>query len=173
MKLSLLRHGEPVGGRIYRGNQNDPLTSKGWQQMLDATHNQSWGFIASSPLLRCQEFAKHLSSQQKIPLSVVNNFSELKFGDWQGLSADSIGQDLVDNFKRDPIKYPPPNAEYLYDFQQRVLSAFKTISTQKKNTLIIAHAGVIRVIKSHLLNLPIEKMFTIEVMSASCENFEI
>jgi len=27
MKLSLLRHGEPIGGRIYRGNQDDPLTA--------------------------------------------------------------------------------------------------------------------------------------------------
>jgi alpha-ribazole phosphatase/probable phosphoglycerate mutase len=42
-----------------------------------------------------------------------------------------------------------------------------------QSVLIIAHAGVIRVIKSHLLNLPIEKMFTIEIMSGSCERFEL
>ena len=85
-----------------------------------------------------------------------------------------IGQDLVDAFKLSPIENKPPNAEDLYDFQHRVLNAFKIITAKKSNSaLIIAHAGVIRVIKSYLLNLPIEKMFTIDVLSASCEEFEI
>ncbi len=174
MKLSLLRHGESLGGRIYRGNQDDLLTEKGWQQMLDATQHQSWDLILSSPLIRCQAFAQHLHEQQKTPLEIIKHFSELGFGDWQGLSSAAIGQNLVDNFKQDPIKNPPPNAENLYDFQHRVLTAFNTIiAKQPQSMLIVAHAGVIRVIKSHLLNLPIEKMFTIEVLSASCENFEI
>ena len=174
MKLSLLRHGESVGGRIYRGNQDDPLTDHGWQQMHSATQHQSWDLIASSPLQRCQAFAQYLHAQQNSSLEIVDHFSELGFGDWQGLSSKSIGQELVDNFKKDPVKNPPPNAENLYDFQHRILTAFDLIIDKHcKSILIIAHAGVIRVIKSHLLNLPIEKMFTIEVISASCENFEI
>lgn len=174
MKLSLLRHGESVGGRIYRGNQDDPLTDKGWQQMLDSTQDQSWELIATSPLSRCHAFANHLQTQLQTPLITLDGFSELGFGDWQGLSSQAIGQDLVDTFKQDPVNNQPPNAENLYDFQYRVLAAFNTIITkQPQSVLIVAHAGVIRVIKSHLLNLPIEKMFTIEVMTASCENFEI
>jgi alpha-ribazole phosphatase/probable phosphoglycerate mutase len=174
MKLSLLRHGESVGGRIYRGNQDDPLTEKGWQQMLDASKNQSWDLIFTSPLLRCQSFAQYLHQQQKSPLEIVDNFSELGFGDWQSQSSAQIGQDLVDAFKLNPIENKPPNAEDLYDFQHRVLNAFKIITAKNsKSVLIIAHAGVIRVIKSYLLNLPIEKMFTIDVLSASCEEFEI
>jgi len=32
-----MRHGEPVGGRAYRGHSiDDPLSEKGWQQMWDA-----------------------------------------------------------------------------------------------------------------------------------------
>ncbi len=174
MILDLLRHGEPQGGRLYRGNQDDALTDKGWQQMLDSTQNKTWDLIVTSPLIRCQAFAKHLSVQQQSQLEIINQFEELGFGDWQGLSATDIGQDLVDSFKKDPINNQPPNAENLYEFQQRVLNAFNDITSRDIDSLlIVAHAGVIRVIKSHLLNLPIEKMFTIEVMSASCENFEI
>jgi alpha-ribazole phosphatase/probable phosphoglycerate mutase len=174
MKLSLLRHGESVGGQIYRGNQDDPLTDKGWQQMINSTQNQSWDFIASSPLLRCKDFAEHLKITQKAQLSIIDNFSELGFGDWQGLSSGDIDQKLVDEFKRNPIKNKPPNAENLYDFQHRVLSSFNTIINNKsKSILIIAHAGVIRIIKSHLLNLPIEKMFIMKILNASCENFEL
>jgi broad specificity phosphatase PhoE len=135
MKLSLLRHGEPVGGRIYRGNQDDPLTEKGWQQMLDASRNQSWDLIVTSPLLRCKSFARYLHQQQQSPLEIVDNFTELGFGDWQSQNSTQIGQDLVDAFKLNPIENKPPNAENLYDFQYRVLNAFKIITS--KNSIFL------------------------------------
>jgi len=28
--IDLLRHGEPVGGKRYRGQIDDPLSEKGW-----------------------------------------------------------------------------------------------------------------------------------------------
>ena len=43
----------------------------------------------------------------------------------------------------------------------------------RNKLLIIAHAGVIRIIKSYILKLPIEKMFTMNIKSGSCEQFEI
>ncbi len=176
MILDLLRHGEPEGGRLYRGNQDDALTEKGWQQMLDSTQNKTWDFIATSPLVRCANFAKHLSDTQHTPYQIFNELEELGFGDWQGKSTSEIGQDIVDQFKANPVTNRPPNAEKLVDFQTRVLSVLKPIIQNKQqyqSVLIIAHAGVIRVIKSYLDRSPIEKMFTIEVISGSCERIEI
>jgi len=37
--LDLMRHGEPVGGRRYRGQMDDPLSEKGWAQMRNAVGN--------------------------------------------------------------------------------------------------------------------------------------
>ncbi|MHB1590203.1 MAG: histidine phosphatase family protein [Sulfuricella sp.] len=34
--IDLIRHGEPVGGRRYRGRTDDPLSEKGWNQMWTA-----------------------------------------------------------------------------------------------------------------------------------------
>jgi broad specificity phosphatase PhoE len=45
MTLDLLRHGEPEGGRLYRGNLLDnPLSEKGWQQMQASVNGivRSW-----------------------------------------------------------------------------------------------------------------------------------
>jgi len=176
MILDLLRHGESQGGRLYRGNQDDALTEKGWQQMLDSTQNKTWDFIATSPLIRCADFAKHLSTTQNTPYQIFNDLEELGFGDWQGRSASEIGQAIVDQFKVDPIPNRPPNAEYLHDFQTRVLSVFESIiqnKQQHQSVLIIAHAGVIRIIKLYLSQSPIKNMFTIEVISGSCERFEV
>ena len=106
---------------------------------------------------------------------MFDDFIELGFGEWQGKNTKEIGQNTVDRFKSDPLNNKPKSAENLFNFQKRVISRFEKILTlhKGKNILIIAHAGVIRVIKSHLLSLDIEKMFTIEVKSASCERFEI
>ena len=176
MILDLLRHGEPQGGRLYRGNQDDALTEKGWQQMLDSTQNKTWDFIATSPLIRCADFAKHLSTTQHIPCQIFDDLEELVFGDWQGRSTSEIGQVVVDQFKADPIANRPPNAEYLHDFEVRVLLVFEPIiqnEQQHKSVLIVAHAGVIRIIKSYLSQSTIKNMFTIEVISGSCERFEV
>ncbi len=175
MIVELLRHGEPKGGRLYRGNQDDALTDKGWAQMHASTEGKNWDFIATSPLIRCFDFAKYLSDTDGTPFEVFNDFEEIGFGDWQGRSTKDIGQGVVDAFKADPINHQPKNAENLHDFQARVLSAFEQITQQKSNNcvLIVAHAGVIRVIKSHLLHQPIENMFTMNVISGSCERFEI
>lgn len=175
MIVDLIRHGEPIGGRLYRGNQDDALTQRGWRQMLDVTQNKKWDFIASSPLIRCCEFAKYLSHTQHIPHQIFNDFAELGFGDWQGRSAEDIGIKTVAQFKTNPIAYPPPNAENLYNFQTRVLTSLQNISShhRHKSVLIIAHAGVIRVIKSHFLNLPIEQMFKMKILPAAYERFEI
>ncbi|SMN13828.1 Alpha-ribazole-5'-phosphate phosphatase [Bathymodiolus heckerae thiotrophic gill symbiont] len=176
MTLDLLRHGEPEGGRLYRGNLlDDSLTKKGWQQMQVSTDGKYWDFIATSPMLRCHAFAQHLSQTLHIEMQVFESLKEIGFGDWQGRNVEEIGQQKVNQFKQNPVDNRPSGAEDLYAFQDRVLDTFMRITQEKtsQSVLIIAHAGVIRVIKSYLLNLPIEKMFTIEVASASCESFEI
>lgn len=177
MIVYLLRHGTPVGGRMYRGNLfDDPLTEEGWDQMKSSLSNLSFDAIATSPMKRCSEFADYISKKSKIPYSIIEDFKEIGFGDWQGKTSHQIGEEVVERFKNDPINNPINNAENLYDFQSRVIKNYLEILDNldpKNKLLIIAHAGVIRVIKSYILKLPIEKMFTMNIKSGSCEPFEI
>ena len=49
MIVHLLRHGTPVGGRMYRGNLfDDPLTKEGWDQMKSSVADLSFDNIATS-----------------------------------------------------------------------------------------------------------------------------
>jgi alpha-ribazole phosphatase/probable phosphoglycerate mutase len=177
MIVYLLRHGTPVGGRMYRGNLfDDPLTEEGWDQMKSSVTNLSFDTIATSPMKRCSEFADYISKKSKIPYSIIEDFKEIGFGDWQGKTSHQIGEEVVERFKNDPINNPVNNAENLYDFQKRVIKNYLEILDNlnpQNKLLIIAHAGVIRVIKSYILKLPIEKMFTMNIKSGSCEPFEI
>ena len=177
MIIYLLRHGTPIGGRLYRGNLvNDPLSEEGWTQMNSSLKNLSFDTIATSPMKRCSEFADYISKKSKIPYSIIEDFKEIGFGDWQGKTSHQIGEEVVERYKNDPINNPINNAENLYDFQNRVMKNYLEILDKldpRNKLLIIAHAGVIRVIKSYILKLPIEKMFTINIKSGSCEPFEI
>ena len=177
MYVYLLRHGEPFGGSKYRGSLiDDPLSERGWYQMLESTKKLNFDMVFSSPMKRCSEFADYISKKSKIPCSIIEDFKEIGFGDWQGKTSHQIGEEIVERFKNDPINNPVNNAENLYDFQSRVIKNYLEILDKlnpQNKLLIIAHAGVIRVIKSYILKLPIEKMFTMNIKSGSCELFEI
>ena len=68
--IDLLRHGEPVGGRRYRGQIDDPLSDTGWQQMRAAlADRRDWDIIYTSPLRRCAEFAGELAARHGLPLA--------------------------------------------------------------------------------------------------------
>ena len=89
--LDLIRHGEPVGGRKYRGQIDDPLSEKGWAQMQAAVGNYvAWSRVISSPLLRCRAYAEALAAQHNLPLTFEARFKEVGFGVWEGKTAAEI-----------------------------------------------------------------------------------
>ena len=123
-----MRHGEPRGGRRYRGQVDDPLSEKGWQQMHSAVaQGCQWDCIITSPLSRCIEFAKVLANQYTIPLEVDDRLKEIGFGEWEGKTASELTQndpDILKRFYSDPIKHRPHKAELLSDFQGRVVGSW-------------------------------------------------
>ena len=67
--IDLIRHGEPVGGRKYRGQIDDPLSDKGWAQMREAVgDHRPWDVIISSSLSRCLDFARELGQRSWIAM---------------------------------------------------------------------------------------------------------
>ncbi|MFO8155736.1 MAG: histidine phosphatase family protein, partial [Thiohalospira sp.] len=88
--VDLLRHGEPEGGRRYRGQSDDPLSATGWQQMQAAVAGATpWQRVISSPLSRCRVFAETLAAERGLPLEVEADFREIGFGEWEGQSPEA------------------------------------------------------------------------------------
>lgn len=157
--FDLIRHGEPAGGHKYRGHRDDPLSELGWQQMRDAIHAADrWDHILSSPLLRCREFASELADRTGTPMTVVEGFKEICFGDWEGKTREQVEQEYGDhqaNFWRDAENHAPPNAETIQDFHQRIGAAWQQWSRQfaGQKVLLVCHGGVIRMVLGHVLGL--------------------
>ena len=166
-QIDIIRHGEPVGGRRYRGHGvNDPLTEKGWQQMWGAVADCSdWQHIASSPLSRCLDFAQQLSKKLRIGYSVDDRLKEIGFGTWEGLTPDEIIANDIDalkQFYKDPIRNRPEGAEPLETFSSRVGDAYEDISRKHVNekVLIVGHAGVIRAITANILGMDLNHVYS-------------
>ena len=165
--IDIIRHGEPVGGRRYRGHGiDDALSPKGWQQMWDSVpQNAPWQHIISSPLTRCHEFSQALAESLNINFSIDDNLKEIGFGVWEGCSPDEIkktNSDALDRFLQDPVNNRPEGAEPLDVFSQRVNLAYQNIieKHQGQHVLIVAHAGVIRAITSRVLGMSLDNVYS-------------
>ena len=166
-KIDVIRHGEPEGGRRYRGyGVNDPLTEKGWQQMWGSMPEQiPWDMIVSSPLARCLDFGQALAEKAGIECLVEDNMKEIGFGVWEGLTPEEILADdseALNHFYKDPVNNRPDGAEGLEIFSKRVWDAYQTIAVEHKDkhTLVIGHAGVARAIAANVLQMSLDDVYS-------------
>jgi len=176
--IDFIRHGEPEGGRLYRGAAiDDPLSEKGWRQMWQAVgESRAWDQLVSSPLQRCHAFALALGKKHGLPVSVEQDFREVGFGSWEGRSPVDIQQQAPGEyaaFYADPVNNRPPGAEDLLDFGRRVAGAMeRTASTHAgKRVLVVAHAGVIRATLGHVLQAPPAAWYRVKVDNAGFSRF--
>jgi broad specificity phosphatase PhoE len=156
--IDFLRHGEPVGGRRYRGDGvDDPLSEKGWDQMWRSVGGFSgWDHILSSPMQRCRAFAEALSDKHGIALSVEPDLREIGMGAWEGRSPLDIRREdpgAYAAFYRDPVNARPAGCEPLDRFGRRVARVYERMLEQfrGRHVLAVAHAGVIRAAVGHVL----------------------
>ncbi|ORU91156.1 MAG: hypothetical protein A6F72_01220 [Cycloclasticus sp. symbiont of Poecilosclerida sp. N] len=170
LTIDLLRHGEVAGGLKLRGNVDDPLSDKGWQQMRHVIRGESlpWKQIITSPLQRCALFAEELSLRTVTPLTTHSGFKEISFGDWEGQFVSTLyenhPQDMQD-FWNNPEQITPPNGEPYVLFERRIREAWQQLieNNDAENILLVAHGGVIRAIFKIILGLPIQSFFSIDV----------
>lgn len=177
--VDLIRHGEPEGGRKYRGHLDDPLSEKGWQQMWAAVGDFSgWQHIVTSPLLRCAAFADALGSRLGVPVVHDARLKEGAAGEWEGKRHADICADhplRLFEFKRDPIAHAPTGAEPAIEVHARVGEAWRDIlgRHQGEHVLVVAHAGVIRMLLSHALGLPVGNAYRINVGNAALSRIRV
>ena len=168
--VDLIRHGEPLGGPMVRGNGCDhPLGELGWRQMRAAVDRCApWDQILSSPLARCREFAAEVACRNGLPLAVEPELREIGMGAWEGRRKADIAAEEPDDwsaFLRDPVAHRPPGGEGLEALRRRVGLAYdrQIASYPGRHLLIVCHAGVSRAIVGHLLDADDERWYRIRI----------
>lgn len=171
--IDLLRHGETLAGSVYLGRSDAPLSERGYRQMTEALLNApQYHAVVSSPLRRCAAFAENYAHRNGLPLHYDARFQEMDFGAWDGRSAAEIAAadpGALENFWRDPVACPPPQAEPLLSFQARVLAAWQELPARypSQNVLLVTHGGVMRIILCYVQQRPLAELLSMAVPHAA------
>ncbi|CAA0101968.1 Adenosylcobalamin/alpha-ribazole phosphatase [Halioglobus japonicus] len=177
--VDLLRHGACEGGEIYRGSTDVVLSAQGWQQMEQATMQAApWQRVVTSPLIRCRAFAEQCATRLDIPLRVDAGLREMDFGEWEGrLLKDVWHSDkaTVSAFYEDPEAVAPPGGEPTLLAQQRMVEAWHTLMGEcaGQHLLLVCHGGVIRLLLSHLLRMPLSAIARLHIPYASISRVQV
>ncbi|HEY2664731.1 MAG TPA: histidine phosphatase family protein [Candidatus Binataceae bacterium] len=156
--LVLVRHGETVGESSirYHGRTDVALSELGRAQMhaaAGAVRSFRFEHLFSSPLKRAHEGARIIGGVDTV--ECVEEFGEIDFGLFEGLTSDEIRKRYPQEFARwnsDRLlpHYAYPGGERRSDFRARIqrgvnrmLSAWNP-DKSGGNALLVAHRGVIR-----------------------------
>ena len=177
--IDFIRHGEPEGGKRYRGQIDDPLSATGWQQMWDAVGTDApWQQIVTSPLSRCHAFAAALAERHALPLAVDARLMEIGFGVWEGRTAEQLRAEdpqQIARFYHDPVNARPAAAEPLESFRARVAEGFHALANTYagQRVLVVCHAGVMRAVIAQVLSAPLEAIYRIDVAYAAITRIKL
>ncbi|MCG2770694.1 MAG: alpha-ribazole phosphatase [Desulfobacterales bacterium] len=171
-RVYLVRHGQVADGHTdrYHGNNDIGLSPNGVRQLEELAAQLTdvdLAGIYASDLTRALTGAAIISRGREVPLQIIPEFREIHFGAWEGLSFTEIAErypaELEARF-RDLISFRIPGGESLLDLSSRVLPRLGEIIARhlEEALIIVAHAGVNRVILSQALGLPLDHLFRLD-----------
>ncbi|MDD3343007.1 MAG: alpha-ribazole phosphatase [Sulfurospirillaceae bacterium] len=170
-KIYLIRHGHinTGGEKRYLGVTDIPLDDLGIEQaksLKSYFHPIPIDAVFTSPLQRCLKTSAILCDGKNLVSEVVENFSEINMGDWENRSIATIKSLYPEAYEqrgKDLEHFTPPHGESFKMLSQRVIKAFNAIVLKYSGTIVIvAHAGVNRMLLTQLLGKSINDMFSIE-----------
>ena len=171
-RLYLLRHGQVADGHTnrYHGNNDIELSPLGVKQLEQAgaqLQDVELAGVYASDLTRAVQGAEIICRGRKIKPRTLPEFREIHFGVWEGLSFQEImeqyPEDLQARFKDLP-NFRIPGGESLMDLKARALPALQELieSHYEQAFLLVAHAGINRVILSEALGLNLQNLFRLD-----------
>jgi len=161
------------------GRLEIPLNRKGISQanrIARLLPNLEIHAVYSSPLKRALDTAQILLEQNKIPMKIDPELTEVDFGRWEGYLFDDLVEDeTYRRFLRSPQKSAVPGGETIGDVQKRGLKAIQRAAREipEGRLLFVSHGDVIRAILCHYLRLPLEEFRRFSVDNGSLSVLEV
>ena len=125
--------------------------------------------IYSSDLSRAHETAAYIAERQvqPVPISVSEQWRELNFGAWEGLTYDKITNQFQTQlaFFTDPLHHAPPHGESLTALLQRLRQALAQLQaeTTEGDIAIVSHGGPLRALLCSALHMPLNAQWQLRL----------
>ncbi len=161
------------------GRLEIPLNRKGISQANRVARllpNLEVHALYSSPLKRALDTAQILVEQNKIPMKIEPELTEVTFGWWEGNRYDDIIKDeSYRRFLRSPLKSVVPGGETIGGVQKRGLKAIHRAALEipEGRLLFVSHGDVIRAILCHYLKVPLEEFRRLRIDNGSLSVLEV
>lgn len=162
MEIHLIRHTavKNMDGICY-GQSDVDLCDDFLMSFANIKTDDRYDKVISSPLSRCTKLSDFLAFDYQIE----PRLKELNFGKWELQEWNAIDRNALQSWSDNYINSAPPEGESLKAMQQRVVSFLEEIFDKHPcgKVLLVTHAGVIRIIISHIMKTPLKEMFSIKV----------
>jgi alpha-ribazole phosphatase len=165
MEIYLIRHTPTATSKGLCYGQTDVALAESYAEDMEKLcqklpERQPDALIFSSPLSRCMQLAKCLSSEVILDPRLV----EINFGDWENQPFDALDSEFFRHWTEHFVTVPPPNGESFTDLCDRAENFWQhLINIDTSQVFIITHAGVIRALLARLLQLPPANAFQFRV----------
>jgi len=152
------------------------LLAEGLQAYFDNKYSGSKDAVSKDAVSKASS-SKNIPS--KSPVQINHAFKEISFGQWEGLSWQSIGQEKIEEWNNDLLNFTFPDGESASGFDQRVVNAWQALKqqlaqqTKTQQIIIICHAGVIRSILSDFLQIPLQHSLTLQIDKMSVSSLKL
>ncbi|WFD09552.1 histidine phosphatase family protein [Tepidibacter hydrothermalis] len=162
IKFIFIRHGLTLDNESMKlsGFIDSELSDLGKKQVKQTSvrlKDEKIDLIYSSPLKRAMNTAKEISKINSLDINICDEFKEMNFGDFEGLTFKEIEANHKEEYERlknGSFEYSFPNGENMIGFHDRISNKIDHIikNYDGKTVLIVSHAGVIRACLSHLIS---------------------
>jgi len=168
--LYLVRHGAIVRPAVktFIGQVDAPLSEEGIEQ---ASVLRAWlqpvnfARVISSDLRRSLNTARIIAAAYASSIEMFQAFREISLGDWEGCTFREIEQRFPAEYAargREMENWRPPGGESFADCRVRVMDVLREIlDSAEGNILLVAHAGVNRLILCDALGVPVPRLHNI------------
>jgi len=176
-RFFLVRHGEveesyhhKFGGRIDM--DLSPLGHRQAAALAEYLKRHSIDVIYASPMKRAQQTLAALTNHASQPPFTREELREVDFGDWTGLGWDEVRtryQVSAFEWLHQLEQAAIPNAECAGRLRSRVEPCLQAMRDEHagQSIVVVCHGGVIRMMLSILLDMPLSKMAGFEIDYAS------
>jgi len=166
MEIYLLRHTIVNNPEKLCYGQSEINLAPAWQTHFDALKqklepNLNNALFYSSPYQRCKQLAHFLSGDQ---FQIDTRLSEMHFGEWEQRLWTEIDQPVLNDWMADFVNYQVPGGESFVQMHRRCIQFWnELLALPADRIFVVTHAGVIRSLLAHILSIPLDKIFQLEV----------
>ena len=173
--IYFIRHGETEWNAEarYQGQADIPMNARGRAQaarngetLRPLLPEIAKADYVASPLARARETMQIVRTVLGLPpddFRIDDRLTEAHYGDWQGtLAADlpRVDADGLTARTRDPFRWRPRGGESYEDLMARAVPWLDSI---ERDTVVVSHGGVSRVLRGHILWLDLKSVPLLDV----------